>query len=79
MNNNQDGRLPVSLLMWTLKLGHLSPNFFLIYILATFIKLLIMSEYWLCGMNKDQDGGQNRYPIFTAGHYAGPFVGDGRF
>ena len=39
------------------------------------IKLLFISEYGFCLMNDNQDGRQNGYPLFTAGHYAGPFVG----
>ena len=82
MNDNQDGRPPVRLHqgpclhVWTLKLDHLSPDFFQIYMLTTFIKLLFMSEYGFCPMNTiNHEGGQNGYPIFTAGHYAGPFFG----
>ena len=40
-----------------------------------FIKLLFMSEYGFCPMNDHQYCRRNRYPLFTAGHYAGPFVG----
>ena len=45
------------------------------HIWTTFFKLLFMSEYGFYPMNNNQDGGQNSYPLFTAGHYVGPFVG----
>ena len=49
------------------------------HIWTTFTKLLFMSEYGFWPTNDNQDGGQNRYPLFTAGHYAGPFIGVGLF
>ena len=48
---------------------------FHIQIWTTFIKLLFMSEYGFCQMNDHQVFRQKGYPIFTAGHQAGPFVG----
>ena len=32
-----------------------------------------MSENGFCPIINNQDGRQNRYPLFTTGHYAGPF------
>ena len=46
------------------------------HIWTTSIKLLFMFEYGFCPMNSNQDCHQTaRYPLFTATHYAGPFVG----
>ena len=45
------------------------------HIWTTFIKLLFMSEYAFCQMNDNQDCRQNEYPLFTARHYGGSFVG----
>ena len=58
----------------TLELGHLSFNFFQSSYWTTFIKLVFMSEHGFCMMNDNQDCRQNGYPLFTAGHYTGPFV-----
>ena len=44
------------------------------HIWTTFMKLWLMSQYGFCPMNDNQDCRQNRYPPYTAGHYAGPFV-----
>ena len=41
------------------------------HIWTTFIKLLVMSKYGFCPMNYYQVCRQNRYPLFTAGHYVG--------
>ena len=45
------------------------------HIWTYFTKLLFMSEYGFCPMNNNQVCRQNKYPRFTAEHYAGPFVG----
>ena len=44
-----------------------------VHIWTTFIKLLFMSEYVFCPMN-DNEVSPKRISLFTAGHYAGPFV-----
>ena len=53
-------------------LSHLSSDFFQISYMLYFYETIVLSEYWFCPMNDNQDFRQNRYPLFTAGHYAGP-------
>ena len=77
-NDNQDGqqngrRLSVCICgQSTLIIYYLIASKFHLWI--TFIKLYFMSEYWFRQMNDYQDFRQNGYPLFAAGHKAGPFV-----
>ena len=45
------------------------------YIWTTVFILLTVIEYGFCPMNDNQNCCQNGYPLFTAGHFVGCFVG----